>query len=136
MMRVNGWAEKLDQVITEHRAMPFAWGSNDCALFCADCVLAITGTDYAANWRGRYASALGSVRLLNKAGGSLERVIDGLFEAIPQQFLQRGDIALFNVGNGETIGICLGAQIAAPGHGGLEFIPLRECRKGWRVCRR
>ncbi|WP_133251529.1 DUF6950 family protein [Zavarzinia aquatilis] len=50
------------------------WGSHDCTLFAADWVLAVTGTDPAAGWRGRYGSADECrARLLN--AGGLEAVV-------------------------------------------------------------
>lgn len=35
------------------RSVPFAWGSNDCRLFAADAVQAMTGVDHAAELRMR-----------------------------------------------------------------------------------
>ncbi|MGK9168034.1 hypothetical protein KXR53_17125 [Inquilinus limosus] len=42
----------------------FAWGRMDCTCWVADWVLARTGRDAMAAWRGRYRSRLGYRRLL------------------------------------------------------------------------
>ena len=47
----------------------FEWGVRDCWLLAADWALARTGRDPAAAWRGRYASALGAARIINRMGG-------------------------------------------------------------------
>lgn len=54
MTRVEDWPERLAAFIEQRRKMPFAWGSNDCALFAADAVCAITGVDLGEPFRGRY----------------------------------------------------------------------------------
>lgn len=48
---------------------PFAWGRHDCLLLAADWVRTATGRDPAEAWRGTYASALGALRLIRRAGG-------------------------------------------------------------------
>lgn len=42
----------------------FAWGGMDCTTWVADWVLARTGGDAMAAWRGRYRTAIGHARLL------------------------------------------------------------------------
>ena len=51
------WRQQLDALIASRMAAPFAWGAHDCCLFAADAVLAQTGEDPAAEFRGTYASA-------------------------------------------------------------------------------
>lgn len=49
----------------------FAWGRMDCTSWVADWVLARTGHDAMAAWRGRYRSRLGFTRLLRREDGGL-----------------------------------------------------------------
>lgn len=62
-------AGDLEAFLEAETAAAFEWGVRDCWLLPADWVLARTGRDPAAPWRGRYASALGATRLINRGGG-------------------------------------------------------------------
>lgn len=69
--------DRLAAFLERRTATPWAWGRADCALFAADWILEARGFDPAADWRGRYATALGCRRLLKKRGG-LAAVFAGL----------------------------------------------------------
>jgi len=47
----------------------FKLGSWDCGLLCAEWVRLMRGVDPAAEWRGRYHTALGLARILRRRGG-------------------------------------------------------------------
>jgi len=49
----------------------FAWGRMDCTCWVADWVLARSGRDAMAIWRGRYRTRLGHARLLRREPGGL-----------------------------------------------------------------
>jgi hypothetical protein len=53
MKRYEDWPQRLVAAIEAARGRPFSWGAMDCCLFAADVVLAMTGVDYAAGFRGR-----------------------------------------------------------------------------------
>ena len=46
----------------------FAWGKNDCALWCADWVRKATGNDFAQGWAGSYSSKAELRNLLQESG--------------------------------------------------------------------
>lgn len=48
-------SERLARFLGAESRRPFVWGEADCALFVADWVRLCTGSDPAANLRGRYA---------------------------------------------------------------------------------
>lgn len=136
--RLSTWEARLNTYLAERRAMPFAYGSNDCALFAAGAVEAMTGQDPAASFRGAYRSVAGSVRALREIGaGTLEATLDTLFPSIAAGFVRRGDL----VWNGEAVGICIGAVALFVGsevegeaaREGLLRVPRAEWVKGWRV---
>ena len=134
VMRISNWPKVLHQVIDERRGVPFSWGENDCALFAADVVQALTGTDYASSYRGRYSTAIGSVRVLNNDKTSMEDLVTvALGQPVSPALLQRGDVAQFDNGNGKTLGICVGRHIVSPGTGGLEWVNMSYCLQGWKV---
>lgn len=132
-LRVDQWPEILAAEIERARNRPFQWGTHDCALMAADIVLAMTGVDYAAEFRGRYRSALGAARLL-KRGGGLWAVLDRqLGASVPAAMAQRGDVVLARFAAGDTAGVCVGGQSAFPGLQGVVFRPTIECLAAWRV---
>ncbi len=47
----------------------WAWGERDCLLWLGTWALENTGIDGGAPWRGRYRTALGCIRTLNRSGG-------------------------------------------------------------------
>lgn len=128
-MRRPDWPERLASLIDERRHAPFAWGLQDCALFAADAVLALTGDDPAKNFRG-YDDEREALRIVKGAGG-----MRGLVD-LPKKhrgFAQRGDVVLAEIDGRETFGVCLGTQYAAPGVNGLVFRPMTEVVAAFEV---
>lgn len=143
--RFQDWPFRLESFITERRDRPFKWGEQDCALFCADAVLAMTGYDFAEPYRGQYDTAKGAVSLAGEIEDrndpfGLVRILEatGLPEIRPS-FAQRGDVLLIDsdkecsrVGR-QHLGVCIGAVAAAAGKAGLVMVPRRFWRRAWRV---
>lgn len=130
-MRLENWPKKLNEIIETARNKPFCWGENDCSLFVADCVDAITGSSHAKQYRGKYKTAKGAAGLLKKYGG-IEGLVDSKFDPMPRSFARRGDIALLNL-EGSPIGIVDVNRIIAVGEKGLMFLPMNKTIKVWRV---
>ena len=128
--RCANWPEALAAYIDRKRNEPFAWGVNDCCLFGADWIQLCTGLDPAATLRGTYDSALSGVRVLENHGGligTIETHMEPLgFKAIGQGFAARGDIAVRDCGNGDTMAIVIGSTIAYVGKDGLLFAELND----------
>jgi hypothetical protein len=100
--RVPTRPERLAALIEARRHTPFAWGTHDCCLFAADAVLATTGADPAAEWRGRYDSEAEALELLGARG--LEGTVADAMAAFgapecPVLAAQRGDVVLATSGN-------------------------------------
>jgi len=134
LMRVENWPTKLVDFIESRRHEPFAWGQNDCSLFVADALIEITGTDYAAPFRGEYSTAIGSFRALKAAGfdSVLEYLTATFGEPCHKNQLSRGDVGLFESPTGPTVAICIGAIFVATGEAGLVFIPFEQIIVGWQ----
>ena len=132
-MRVHDWPERLALAVEAERQASFQWGVHDCCLFAADVVLAITGTDHAAIFRGRYDSEHGAMRLI--AGhGSIEALITGLLgPAAHPSRAGRGDVVLADLALGPTLGICLGNECAFKAPEGLLFQPRAVAHLAWKV---
>ncbi len=134
-MRREDWPEILSEQLAAGRQRPFEWGRHDCCLFAADVVAAMTGTDYAAEFRGRYRSAGGAKRALTRYGaGSLETTLTAKLGApVAPRLARRGDVLLLDTEDGPALGICAGTHgfFAAPE--GLARMPVAACRGAWRV---
>jgi cell wall-associated NlpC family hydrolase len=132
IQRWQDWPERLDLFIRARERVPFAWGTNDCALFAADAVRAMTGVDVAQWARGKYRTQQGAARLLTKRGG-LAALVDALLPAVPPLTAQRGDVVMFKGANGMQLGVCLGGQFVVTAERGLVVRPLTLATMAWRV---
>ena len=134
MRRHDNWPALLAGFIEERRAMPFAWGSNDCCLFAADWVRRACGVDFAEDLRGTYFSALGASRVLAKFGGILSVAEErARMASAPLAKVQRGDLVAFSMQRGHALGICLGDVSALVGRAGLIFPRTESAYAGWRL---
>ena len=93
--------------------LPWVWGERDCALWVANFVLSIRGTDPGATWRGKYRTRLGCERLLKNQGGlaqvmslgaaacglpSVDTASTGNVGVIMAPVMRRGKISLEHTG--------------------------------------
>lgn len=132
--RAEDWPARLAAAIERARREPFAWGRQDCALFAADAVCALTGADPAEPFRGRYDDALSAARVLSELGGLYQAMTDLMGDPLPALQARRGDLVLWvQTESGETLGVCCGRQFAAPGPDGLVFVALDAALCAWRV---
>lgn len=117
--RLPDWEQRLHDYVAALEGAPFQWGKLDCALFAAGAVLAQTGVDLAAAFRGRYRTAGGSVRALRRFGaGTLEATIAAALPAIEPAFARRGDIVMADGIAGVAVGpraLFVGDVDGAPG---------------------
>lgn len=132
-MRSNNWEDKLHLFIEEKRNVPFKWGENDCCLFCCDWVAIALGFDPGEQYRGRYSTALGAMRVLREIRG-VEGIATGVLGAPePARFASRGDIVSLPTPHGDALGVCIGAVAAFAGTDKIMFKPLSVCKLTWRV---
>lgn len=139
MTRRSTWESDLSAYIASVRDVEFQWGVLDCGLFFAGAVMAMTGADPGAPFRGKYSTDMGAAKALKRFGaGDLKSTLDSLFEPKPFGRLQRGD----GVWNGEAVGVCMGDYALFVGHHpvddgtelhGLIRVPRAEWAGGWRV---
>lgn len=136
IQRLANWPEAFASALEHVQNKPFVWGENDCCLFACNCVLAITGTDLARTFRG-YKNRNEAVVLIAGYGGlyKLAATIGeehGIPE-VPTLQARRGDVVLFEGGEGPALGICIGDKIVAPGDNGLVGYPLLKALHAWRI---
>lgn len=137
--RYQDWPSRLMRAIEDHRHKPFSWGEADCCLFVCDCILAMTGHDPAAPFRGRYRTALGAHRaLLRYCGGGLGDIAAACgYAEVPVAMAQRGDAVLLHAPEcqpeGKALGICLGVRIVSQTESSLVFDSRSRALRAWRI---
>lgn len=88
----------------------------------------MTGIDPMPEFRGRYATAIGSARALRRFGaGTLAGTLDTKFEPVDAALAQRGDIVM----SGGLLGICFGPFLIAVGSEGAREGLIRIDRAAW-----
>lgn len=130
-MRNHDWASRLHEVVADHKYREFAWGEADCCLFAAKCVDAMTGSDLYREIRGNYFNEESAKAYIASFGGLEQAVTHWLGE--PTGRATRGDVVLFDGGEGDAVGICLGSEVYAMGPKGLHRVPRRVILKAWHV---
>lgn len=123
----------LDALVSARMRTPFAWGVHDCCLWAADAVLAQTGVDPAAAYRGQYTTALEAARLVERLGG-LRAIGAQAGPEIAPLAAQVGDVGLVSDGERALLGVCAGGCWLAPTAAGLGALPLSAAAVAWRVC--
>lgn len=127
---------------------PFVWGVSDCALFAADGILAITGTDIASDFRGKYHDQASSLAIAKTVTGLPDPTVadcaaycaakHGLKE-VPPLMAQRGDLVVLQDAGRAIAGLMhlSGRHVVAQGELGLKKIPVTITPalvlRAWRV---
>lgn len=128
-MRLDNWESKLAAYL--ENVGPFEWGKNDCCLFAANAVEAMTGVDPAKKYRG-YKTKLGAAKKIKDVG--IEGAWTAEFgEPINPKLCQRGDVVFFDNGGDPAVGVCIGAEFAAMRENGIIMIPMKLALKGWKI---
>ena len=117
MTRLPDWERRLVDFLASRRGQPHAWGTNDCAAFCAAAVFALTGERPASHLDWSYRDEEGAERLLEKVGGIDAECRKIFGEPVPVLQARRGDVL---VGRGrltrmDLVGLCLGPVAVSPG---------------------
>jgi len=133
LVRFADWPERLVEFIESRRHARFEWGVNDCCLFPADAVLAMTGTDRAADLRG-HADEFSAMRVVRDAGGLPSLLASRLKERTVIWLAQRGDVVCATLDGRETAGIVAGnGDWCTPGVERLVFRPMSEVTRVFEV---
>jgi len=128
---------------------PFAWGTNDCCLFSANGIQAMTGTDIADDFRGKYSGEISAFRLIRTVTGAgadpATAVADaaawcaakyGLVEWEHPLLAQRGDLVVIENGARLIAGLVhLNGRdvVSVAASGGIVRLPATAIRRAWHV---
>ncbi len=131
--RLPDWPERLAALVADRLAKPFTWGSNDCVVFSADCVAAITGADPLKGIRGSWKTAPAAARIVARRRG-IEKAVGGVLgKPIAPLTAAMGDVGLVLWEGVETLGVCRGPDWLVVAGEGLAVLPFEAARVAWRV---
>lgn len=131
MQRQPDWQLRFEAFIASRLSAPFVWGSNDCAVFAADCVQALTGQDPAPAGLRAHSTEKQALRALKRHGGVAGIATAVLGQPVPASQANIGDVVLCKAGHRDMLAICNGGSALAPSARGLVTVPLGALC--WRV---
>ena len=144
LARAEHWSTRSYHDFLLSRAkMAFKWGWNDCALFAADGIEAMTGVDIAAKFRGKYIDEAGALAAIQSVAGGTT-IADaaawcaeqhGMAELKFPLMAQRGDLVVFENGPNLISGLVhlSGRHIVAQGENGLYRFSISAAKRAWHV---
>jgi hypothetical protein len=131
-IRLPDWQLRLESFVTQRQSVPFVWGANDCALFAADAVQAITGRDPAPHLRG-HRNARQAICAVREHGGLGAIAWAALGPSMPVLRASVGDVVLVRVGKRLALGVCNCATVLGPGPLGVVAVPMADAVLAWGV---
>ena len=145
LQRFPEWRMRVIIYIDQVANKPLKFGENDCALLSANCILQMTGTDIAEDFRGKYHNKSGMLQIIRDYGGSLLSLCDNIstkfsMPEVKTIDLKPGDPVLFKAHGAQFPGIhnVLGVManhgiVVAQGLMGLVVIRPETIIKGWSI---
>ena len=133
LVRLPDWQTRLEAFVRQRQHLPFAWGSNDCCLFAADAVLAITGHDLAPGLRGAYSTPQQGLRRVAARGGVQAIACKALGAATGPLRARVGDIVLVQIDGQDALGLCNGTSVLGPSAAGIVAMGMGSALAAWKV---
>lgn len=134
--KIIGWERHLIEYVQSVSRNSIETGVFDCALFAAGAVLAITGDDYAIDFRNKYRTYRHGKKMLKQLGFNdhVEYAASVLVELESPLFAQRGDIVVLEDQDGlDAFGVVQGEYVYVPTVNGLNLVPLEQAKRAFRV---
>lgn len=145
LTRLPYWDTRfLHSYLLAHANDPFKWGSHDCCLFAANAIQSFTNVDIASDFRGKYTTQLGALKLVKSVTSTgitpqdavayCAKKNDMAAYAYPLQ-AQRGDLVVITNGADVIGGIVdiNGRHVISVSATGLVRLPITKIVKAWKV---
>jgi hypothetical protein len=137
LTRLDGWENRLADVVAGAHSQPYRLGQWDCLRFTCACVEALTGVDFWPDFAGKYTTRLEALRAIASKGKDLSKALTAVIKVDPAPMVTacRGDVVLYRDDAGEHLGVCLGQDVAVLERSGLLYVPIlnEHCISVWRV---
>jgi hypothetical protein len=130
MQRKDNARSALIAFLDTQERLPTVFGESDCLLFLAGGVEAMTGEDYAADYRGKYTTLAEGVALI---GMTPLAKVKSLFAEIHPSEARDGDIAAIKQGRDYTFGFFMGGNLFVRAETGSGILPRADVTKAFRV---
>lgn len=130
-MRVDDWPSRFFEIIEARQKMPFEWGKNDCVMFAAACIAAMTGDNPIEDLKP-WKSQKTAMKRIEEVGG-FEAWLDSRYERVEWYDAQRGDVGLLEQTDGPIVVMNVGGYWAGPSDEGLTRSPQGAVYRAWRV---
>jgi len=132
-MRVTDWEDRFNDVFEKYQTLPFAYGTADCFTFPADVILAITGQDILAPYRG-YSSKAEAAKLIVTLGGKHQGDAFAVhFPDVHPFFARRGDVGYMDYDGGVATGVFTHQGFTCKSEEGLISVSPERVRKAWKI---
>ncbi len=133
-MRLEGWDQRLHEIIEAARYTPYVLGEHDCFRLACRVVEALTGDNRWPMFCG-YRTEREALAALAVYGSSFVNAGDKFFgDHVDTKLARRGDVLGYMDSHGKWhLGVCVGADMALLGPDGLMFQPLSMAKCCWRV---
>lgn len=133
--RLPDWQARLNAVLADWRARPFAWGEADCVAFAGAVCVAVRGDNPLDRAGAVYADDEGAQACLDAAGHAslLAALRARLGKPVRPALAQPGDLVFFATGDGGGLGVVNGAMIWGIGDAGLERLDPAAASLAWRL---
>lgn len=132
MSRRDDWVERMWLAIEDHSDAEFLWGVNDCCLFVARVVDAMTDSGFELELASQYSDEESALSYI-ASHGSLEAAVTYHLGATAEGRAIRGDVVLCANEGTPCLGICVGGTVACVGQTGLRFLPRSEIIARWAI---
>ena len=142
MQRRSDWQLVLDEFFRANQHRRFEYGKWDCCLFVSDAIVAMTGVDLAAAYRGRYSTRDGAMRAISEQLGtaSILAVAENAAAAhhmpeVTVPHAHRSDMVLVAHGRDYSLGLVAlnGWDVIVASKRGLWRLPLSRAVRAWQV---
>ncbi|GGA65013.1 DUF6950 family protein [Pelagibacterium lentulum] len=136
-MRKHDWRKRLGQYVDNVRTKPYAFGYQDCWLFVAGAVSAMTGTNHAKKHKGKYKTARGALGIMRRAGANNMADFAGLYleEHSAPVFAHIGDVMAIPTDDafGFSLGILNGERVLVVTPNGIDTRDRSEATRAFKV---
>ena len=132
MSRRDDWVAQLWEQVEDHAGAQFEWGINDCCLFAARVVDAMTDSDFELELLSQYSDEATALAYI-ASHGSLEAAVTSHLGTPAEGRALRGDVVLCANDGNPCVGVCVGGTVACVGQSGLVFLPRQDIIKRWSI---
>lgn len=133
-MRYDDWQNRFWHAMEESSRQPLVWGEQDCVLFGAKMADAISDGKFTERARAAFTwnNERDAVALIRKG---LQPLIESVMgELQPWTKLSQGDLVLvLDDKERQSIAVHDGCQVIGKSAGGVQTIPFRYVKGGWKV---